>query len=132
MKKNHIKQDKINKLVKSLTDVRKNTYMVEVREEPSNIFGEPDKEDAIARLLSMAYLMFTIANSYAEEAISEVEKLGMMHKKIKTRTLNLATAFDLFDKTYFALIGREDVKKVFCVEYDMLKSKLDEFIHVYS
>lgn len=127
MKKNHIKQDRINKLVKSLTDVNQNICLIEVREERNNV--APDKVNAIARPLSMAYMMFSIANSYAEEAANEIEKLGLMHKKIKTRTVNLATAFDLFDKEYFAMIGSEEMKKEFCKEYDMLKRGLDEFMN---
>ena len=69
MKKNHIKQDKINKLVKSLTDMSQNICLIEVREERNNI--DSDKVNAIARPLSMAYMMFSFAASSAYELAIE-------------------------------------------------------------
>ena len=87
------------------------------------------KSDLICRLLSMTYIMYTISNAYAEEAIEEAEKIGIIRKKLKTRTVNLGVAFDLFDKEFFAMTGNDEMRRAFCEDYDMLKEKLDKFMH---
>lgn len=117
-------------LRQSIKDTRENMQRAEIKKiDMYEVLKASGKEDTIARLLSMTYLMYSIANAYAEEAIDEAEKLGVVRKKLKTRTVNLGVAFDLFDKEYFAMVGREDMKKAFCEDYEMMKKKLDEFMN---
>ena len=124
------KMNEIKVLRQSIIDTRENMQRAEIKKiDMYEVLKASGKEDTIARLLSMTYLMFTIANSYAEEAIDEAEKIGIMRKKLKTRMVNLRVAFDLFDEVFFAMVGREDMKKAFCEDYDMIKKKLDEFMN---
>lgn len=83
----------------------------------------------VARLISMGYLMYTIANAYNEEAFEILQKYGLMHKKVKTRCCNLAVAFDLFDKEIFSLIKEPDAQMRLCNDYDYFKSVCDKFMN---
>lgn len=121
-----------NNAIKALTSKSRNVRLVGVRKEEVDMYEvlkKSGKGDMIARLLSMTYLTYSIANAYAEEAITEVEKLGIMRKKLKTRTVNLGVAFDLFDKEYWAMAGRPEMKQAFCEDYELLKEKLDIFMN---
>lgn len=72
--------------------------------------------DRCAKLLSMAYLGFTKANQYAEEAVSLMEQYGVIHKKAKTAANNLMQSFDAFDKVMGDMLrngGSSDVEEAY-------------------
>jgi len=90
--------------------------------------------DRCAKLLSMAYQVFTQANSFAEEAVSLMEQYGVIHKKAKTAANNLMQSFDAFDKVMSDMIkngGSSDPQSAFdqlCFDTDMLSIILYGFM----
>lgn len=82
----------------------------------------------VNKLISMAYLMMTIANAYNEEAIEILEKYQLVKKKIKTRMVNLRTAFELYDKQMFELIHKEEGRRALCLDYDIFKKMCDDYM----
>ena len=91
-------------------------------------FRESGQEEKLYRLLSMVYITHSIANAYAEEAVDMVDGVGLLQRKLKEQMMNLETAFDLFDKTFYALCRSDEVQKAFCEDYDILKEALDKFM----
>ena len=64
--------------------------------------------DRCAKLLSMAYQVFTQANSFAEEAVSLMEQYGVIHKKAKTAANNLMQSFDAYEKVMNDIVHNGD------------------------
>jgi hypothetical protein len=91
--------------------------------------------DRCAKLLSMAYQVFTQANSFAEEAVSLMEQYGVIHKKAKTAANNLMQSFDAYDKVMSDMIkngGSSDPNGAFeqlCLDTEMLGIILDGFMN---
>lgn len=81
-------------------------------------------------LLSMAYLTQSIANAYNEEAIELMEKHDLIHKKIKTRIVNLTTAFDLYDKEIFQLVDSQEARQRLLEDYDSFRAMCDKFMNI--
>lgn len=90
--------------------------------------------DRCAKLLSMAYQVFTQANSFAEEAVNLMEQYGVIHKKAKTAANNLKQSFDAFDKVMSDMIkngGSSDPQSAFdqlCFDTEMLSIILYGFM----
>ena len=90
--------------------------------------------DRCAKLLSMAYQVFTQANSFAEEAVNLMEQYGVIHKKAKTAANNLMQSFDAFDKVMSDMIkngGSSNPQSAFdqlCFDTDMLSIILYGFM----
>ncbi len=93
-------------------------------------FVDSGDSQKCARLISMAYLLHSIANCYHEEANDIMQKHGLVHKKIKTRATNLMTSFDLYDKEVFQLLDKKEAQSHFCDDYDYFKSVCDKFAHL--
>ena len=87
--------------------------------------GDATKVD---KLISMAYLTISIANAYNEEAIEILEKYTLVQKRFKTKVFNLKAAFDAYDKELFSMVSGEDQQRAFCLDYDILKEILDEYL----
>lgn len=86
--------------------------------------------DKAAKLLSMAYLTFTTANAYAEQANSLLEPYGVVHKKVKTTVNNLTQSFDAYDNVMQSLIGgNQEALRQLCFDSDTLSDLLDAFMH---
>ena len=88
--------------------------------------GDAAKVD---KLVSMAYLTNSIANAYNEEAIEILEKYTLVQKKFKTKVFNLKAAFDAYDKELFSMVSGEAQQRAFCLDYDILKEILDEYLN---
>lgn len=84
----------------------------------------------VSVLVSMLYLMHSTSNSYAEEAISLMEKYNLVHKKIKTTANNLSQSFDSFDKVLFQLVNRHESQNIFCGDYERFQSICDQFMNI--
>ena len=85
--------------------------------------------DVAAKLLSMAYLTFSRANAYVEEANSLLEPYGVMHKKVKTTVNNMMQSFDAYDKVMQGLIGgNQGALRQLCFDSDTLCDLLDAFM----
>ena len=90
--------------------------------------------DRAAKLLGMAYQVFTQANSFAEDAVSLMEQYGVIHKKAKTAANNLMQSFDAFDKVMSDMIkngGSSNPQSAFdqlCFDTEMLSIILYGFM----
>lgn len=78
----------------------------------------------LSRLLSIAYEIHTVADTYCQEAVDIMEKYDFVHKKIKTSANNLSQSFDVFDKVMHAFLD-EHADKLFCRSYETTKELLD-------
>lgn len=85
--------------------------------------------DAAAKLMSMAYLTFTVANQYAEQSNDLLEKHGLLVKRLKTAVNNLMQSFDAYDKVMQGLIGgNQGALRQLCFDSDTLSDLLDAFM----
>ena len=90
--------------------------------------------DRCAKLLSMAYQVFTQANRFAEEAVNLMEQYGVIYKKAKTAANNLMQSFDAFDKVMSDMIkngGSSNPQSAFdqlCFDTEMLSIILNGFM----
>lgn len=91
-------------------------------------FIESGDATKAAKLISMAYLVQSIANAYNEDAIELIQKHDLVHKKLKTRIYNLSGAFDLYDKEVSTLIDTEEAKLHLCNDYDYFRAMCDKFL----
>lgn len=123
-----LREEDLRKIAKSLSEVNKNKEFYKRYQE----FKQSGREDKFLRLLSMTYIMHSIANAYAEEAIEMAEEIGIVRKKLKTRIVNLEVAFDLFDKEFYAMTQTESIQKAFCEDYDELKRVLDKYMNSHN
>ena len=82
-----------------------------------------------SRLISMAYLLNSIANGYNEQAFDILQSYGLMHKKIKTRCINLNVAFELYNKEIAGLIRQPEAQMQLCNDYDYFKELCDKFMN---
>lgn len=81
-----------------------------------------------ARLLSAAYLLFTIGNQYAEETVELMNKHHIVRKKVKTTTNNLMQSFEAFDKEMQSMVSNGEYANRFCNESSLLREVIDVFI----
>ena len=85
--------------------------------------------DRAAKLYSMAYLTFTIANTYVEEANDQLQPYGLVQKKVKTSVNNLMQSFDAYDNMMQSLIGGDQgALRQLCFDSDTLREMLDAFM----
>lgn len=91
--------------------------------------------DRAAKLLGMAYQVFTQANIFAEETVGLMEKYDILHKKAKTTANNLMQSFDAFNKVMSDMIkdgGSTDPDKAFeqfTFDTEMLQTILCGFMN---
>lgn len=91
-------------------------------------FIESGESEQVARLVSMAYLIISVGNSYNEEAIEIMEKYDLVHKKIKTKANNLAQSFDAYHKVINELMNKESRLQL-CVDFDDFKAFCDKYMN---
>ena len=85
--------------------------------------------DVAAKLYSMAYVTFSRANAYAEEANSLLEPYGVVHKRLKTAVNNLMQSFDAYDQVMQTMIhGDKGALRQLCFDSDTLMELLDAFM----
>ena len=77
----------------------------------------------------MAYVTFSRANAYAEEANSLLEPYGVVHKRLKTAVNNLMQSFDAYDQVMQTMIhGDKGALRQLCFDSDTLMELLDAFM----
>ena len=91
-------------------------------------FRKSADSDTAARQLSAAYLLFTVANQYVEEANELIEKHHLLRKKIKTTANNLMQSFEPFHKEMSSMIGSKDNAHLFCNDSTLLREIIDVFL----
>lgn len=91
-------------------------------------FRESEDSDRAAQCLSMAYLLMSMGNYYAEKCVGLIAKHHLQRGKIKTRTNNLMQSFDTWDSELFAIIGKPENANAFCNDNDLLIEILDTFL----
>lgn len=85
--------------------------------------------DRAAKLYSMAYLTFTQANNYNEQANGILKDYDMVQGKIKTAVNNLMQSFDAYNKVMSSLIGENMAAlSQLCFDSDTLNDMLDAFM----
>lgn len=84
--------------------------------------------DLAARKLSMAYLLTTLGNSYAEECLELVAKHHLVRSKIKTVANNLMQSFDVWNKQMASMMSGADSAVSFCNDTMLLGEILDVFM----
>ena len=100
----------------------------EVMRQLEQQFKESGDADRAARLLSAAYLLFTIGNQYAEETVELMQKHHIVRKKVKTTANNLMQSFNAFDKEMQSMVSSGEYANRFCNESSLLREVIDVFI----
>lgn len=95
-------------------------------------FVDSGKSKMVSVYTSMAYLLHSVANEYVEESLDIMEEYDLVHKKLKTRSINLSTAFELYNKTVSGMINghdkAEEAGRELCKDYDVFKETCDRFM----
>lgn len=91
-------------------------------------FIESGDSRRVSILLSMGFLVQSVANAYNEEAIDIMEKHNLVHKKIKTKINNLTQSFDAYDKVLFSLIDSQEAREHLMKDYESFKGLCDTFM----
>jgi len=84
--------------------------------------------DIAAKKLSMAYLLMTLGNSYAEECVELMYKHHIVRTKVKTTSNNLMQSFDAWNKEMSSMIGKTENAYAFCNDTELLTEILDTFL----
>lgn len=114
-KQNMDKQQKIQKAMEQDPNLRN--------------FIESGESRRVSILLSMGFLVQSVANAYNEEAIDIMEKHNLVHKKIKTKINNLTQSFDAYDKVLFSLIDSKEARAHLMEDYDTFRGLCDKFMN---
>ena len=81
-----------------------------------------------AQNLSMAYLLMTLGNSYAEECVDLMYKHHIVRTKVKTTSNNLMQSFDAWNKEMSSMIDKPQNANLFCNDTSLLNEILDTFL----
>mgnify|MGYP004643826873 CR=1 FL=1 len=92
-------------------------------------FSQSKDLSRVNRLISMAYLLQSIATSYTEEANSLLEKYGLMHHEIKSFSRHLTKAFDAYDKQLDKLICNKSSRKQLCDDFEYFENVCRQFMN---
>lgn len=84
--------------------------------------------DIAARRLSMAYLLMTMGNHYAEESVELMYKHHIVRTKVKTTSNNLMQSFEAWNKEMSSMIGKPENANMFCNDTSLLTEILDTFL----
>lgn len=84
--------------------------------------------DIAAQKLSMAYLLMTMGNHYAEESVGLMYKHHIVRTKVKTTTNNLLQSFEAWNKEMASMIGKRENADLFSNDTTLLTEILDTFL----
>lgn len=102
---------------------KKNAQAAECKSRLDKMIDSGDL-NRMARLLTVAYETYSVADTYCQEAVDIMEKYNFVHKKIKTATNNLSQSFDVFDRVMQSFLD-ENADIQFCRSYETTKEILD-------
>ena len=95
-----------------------------------NLFLESGDADKAARLESMAYQLFTLGNTFQEEADAIFNKYGLVRYDLKHVTNELAKAFNMYDRTLAELIRTDETREAMCDDYQELEKMCRKFMNI--
>ncbi|MBR6130780.1 MAG: hypothetical protein IKQ20_02855 [Bacteroidales bacterium] len=105
---------KANALLGTLSDTDKEKVKREVLKQLVEEFKNSPDAEVATRKMSMSYLLFGIANQYAEEAQELMLKHHIMRKDIKTKANNLMQSFESYNKTMSEMVNTADGHTALC------------------
>ena len=96
-------------------------------------YVEANADHYVGRRVAMAYLLFSVANSYVEEANDRMSEYNLMWKKFKTKCNNLMQSFDAYDKMMREVLRDEDndngIGLHLCMDFDTLRGMCDTYMN---
>lgn len=99
---------------------------------PLKRFTESEDNRKESKLISMAYLMNSIANSFTEEANDIIAQYGLFHFNIKLYSNRLMQAFDLYHRQINSMIPDNESKINFCEDFEDFKVISEKFMNRYK
>ena len=91
-------------------------------------FAESKDNEKCSRLLLMAYLMFSIANEYTEEANDVLRRHNLLHFNIKLWSNRLSQTFDKYHNQMKSMM-RGEAKELFCKDYEEFEQMCRKFMN---
>lgn len=82
----------------------------------------------VARLIAAAFTIHSVANAYNEDALEILQNHGLVHKKFKTRAVNLETAFDLYIREFEESLTKHEAKVQLCEDFEAFQKLCDNFM----
>lgn len=85
-------------------------------------FVESGDSEKASRLISMSYLLFSIAQNYTEEAMDIIEKHHLYHFNLKHLGNSLIRSFDRYNTQLKSMIVDDGAKEQFMTDYDTFEA----------
>ncbi len=82
------------------------------------------------RLVSMAYQLHSIANSFTEEATEIMGKYGLMRFETKLLDTRLTKAFDNYHRHVNEMFTTQDVKEAVCCDFENLEKFCRKYMRI--
>jgi hypothetical protein len=95
-------------------------------------FKESGDADRASRLISMAYLLQSIATELTEEANGLIAKYGLYHHNVKYWSNQLSKVFDLYHRQISGMIIDEPTREMFVTDYENFSKVCRDFMHADS
>ena len=93
-------------------------------------FLESGANEKACKLVSMAYLLHSIANSLTDEANEVMGKYGLYHFEIKYHGNNLVKAFDCYNRAITKLIIDEESRWEFVRDFEAFEKICRDFMNL--
>lgn len=106
----------------------KNRIKQEVMKACIEEFRTSGDADIAARKLSMAYILMTMGNHYAEEGVELMYKHHIVRTKVKTTSNNLMQSFESWNKEMASMLSCKEHADLFCNDATLLTEILDTFL----
>lgn len=116
-------------LTKEQRAVTKQQIKEEVMKKLIEEFKASGDADKAAQRLSMAYVLMTMGNHYAEESVELMYKHHIVRTKVKTTSNNLMQSFEAWNKEMSSMIGKKENANMFCNDTTLLTEILDTFLN---
>lgn len=82
----------------------------------------------VAKRISMAYILHSIANEYEESALEDMARYDLVHKRLKATANNLMQSFEAFHGVMRQFISTEEARLQLCEDYQGFKQFCDKFM----
>lgn len=118
---------KANAVLGTLSDTDKEKVKRGVLEQLVEAFKNSPDAVVATKKMSMSYLLFGIANQYAEEAQELMLKYHIMRKDIKTKSNNLMQSFESYNKTMAKMVNAANGHTALCNDTDLMGEIVDVY-----
>lgn len=88
-------------------------------------FVESGDEERASILISMAYILMSVANAYTEEANELMDKHGLILYNVKHTANKLAKSFDTYHNILKTMLPGRDEKDAFVEDFSILQEITD-------